>query len=219
MSAPVREPNTQAPRRSSAGYSMLELLIAATIATTGLFASLNMGTSVTRGNTDLRYASEAQMLAEHILASVQTQGMLWIDEVPYGAAEELKRVPQSVGDSTAWLVYSHANGGFNKDKRVGRLGNDTLWDNGAQLLIVDGQSGWGVKHFCAHYRVTRVNADLARLEVRVSWARPPTPLDDTLKCKVSMITDAHADKKYGSVSLAGTIMRNLHASEIVAPSF
>ncbi|MCO4760995.1 MAG: hypothetical protein KC502_05790 [Myxococcales bacterium] len=193
--------------------------MAATIATTGLFATLNMSTSVIRGNTDLRYSSEAQLLAEHLIASVQMQGMLWVDAVPYGAAEELKRVPPNIGDSTAWQMYNHGSGGFSKDNRVGRLGNDTLWDNGAQLLIIDGLSGWGQKHFCAHYRVTRVSDDLARIEIRVSWARPPTPVDATAKCVVAMVTDANADKMYSSVSLAATVMRNLNANEIVAPSF
>lgn len=198
---------------------MVELLVAATIATTGLFATLNMTTSVTRGNTDLRMSSEAQIFAEHLVASAQSQGMLWVDDVPYGAAEELKRVPTNVGESSAWQMYNHANQGFSKNNRVGRLGNDTIWDNGAQLLLIDGQSGWGEKHFCGHYRMTRVSHDLARIEVRVTWARASTGYDAIAKCKVSIVTDVDADKKYGSVTLAATIMRNLNASQIVAPSF
>ncbi len=207
------------PHRAHRGYTMVELLVAAGIATTGLFATLNMTTSVTRGNTDLRISSEAQLLAEHLVASAQSQGLLWVDEVPYGAAEELKRVPLNIGDSTDWQLYNHANQGFSKNNRVGRLGNDTIWDNGAQLMVIDGASGWAEKHFCGHYRMTRVSADLARIEVRVSWARPTTGVDSIDKCKTSIVTDIDADKKYGSVSLAATIMRNLNANEIVAPSF
>lgn len=225
MGAPLHQPpsgsdaTTVAAARGRRGYTMIELLVAAAIATTGLFATLNMTTSVTRGNTDLRLASEAQLLAEHLVATVQSQGLLWVDTVPYGAAEELKRVPTSAGASTDWLMYNHANNGFSKNNRVGRLGNDGIWDNGAQLMVIDGLSGWGEKPFCAHYRMTRVSDDLARIEVRVSWARRATGVDAIAKCDVSIATDPDADKKYGSVSLAGTILRNLNANEIVAPSF
>ena len=206
-------------RDRQGGYTILELLIASAVATTALYASLTMTTSVSHGNTDLRMASDGQMLAEHLLASVQSQGMLWIDEVPYGAAEELKRVPSNNGDISQWFIYSHTNPGFSKDKRIGRLGNNMVWDNGAQQMLIDGLSGWGQKRFCAHYRVARVTSDLARIEFRVSWARRHTPVDATLKCETTIATDPDADKKYGSVTLSGTVMRNLHANEVVVPLF
>jgi len=217
--APSQPAQIGAAARSRRGYTMMELLVAATIATTGLFAALNMTTTVTRGNTDLRLASEAQLLAEHIVASTQSQGMLWVDDVPYGAAVELKEVPASTGASSDWTLYNHANLGFSQNNRVGRLGNDTVWDNGAQLLVLDGVSGWGEKLYCVHFKMTRVSPDLARIEVRVTWARAIIGADAIAKCKTAIVTDPDADKKYRSVSLAGLIMRNLNANEIVAPSF
>ncbi|HAN32052.1 MAG TPA: hypothetical protein DCQ06_10685 [Myxococcales bacterium] len=206
-------------RPSEQGYTIMELLIAAAVATTALYASLNMTTSVVQGHTELRAVTDAQLLAEHLVSSVQSQGMLWIDEVPYGAAEELKRVPATVGQISPWNIYSRTNPGFSKNKRVGRLGNDTLWDNGAQLMIIDGLAGWAESRFCAHYRVARVSTDLARVEVRVSWARQHSAVDSTIDCGIEMATDPDADKKYGSVTLAGTVMRNLHANQIVIPLF
>lgn len=206
-----------APLRRAGGYTVLELLIAAVIATTGLFASLNMTTTVTNGTTNMRDISDGQTLAEHLLASMQSQGLVWVDNQPHAVAVELGKVPQTTGETSQWQVLN--SNPFSNDKRIGRLGNNIIWDNGLLLRTVDGSTAYKRARYCAHYRVTRVGDDLARVEVRVTWARSHIDPESIKTCPVTMVGDAQATVRYHTVSVAGTIMRNIHANRIGPPLF
>lgn len=185
------------------GYTLLELMIAAGIASTGLFASLNMATYSMRGNTELRDANAALGLAEHLLATMQAEGAMWVTDNPADTAPlYLKNLPTppTPGQSSVWKI-AKVNP-FEKDKRVGDMGDDgVVFDVGVQQEMPSAKG----PRFCAHYRLSWVGTELARAEIRVSWARPHVPSDTFVDCPASMIDDVSS---VSSVALAGTIMRN-----------
>ena len=62
---------------SSQGFSLIELLISAAIATTGMYASLSLCMTALKGNTEMRDQSIAMVYAEHVLNTVQGEGVMW----------------------------------------------------------------------------------------------------------------------------------------------
>jgi type II secretory pathway pseudopilin PulG len=191
-------------RRGSQGYTLVELLIAATIAATAMFASLNMATYALRGNTELRDSGVALGLAQHLLATIQAEGSMWVTDHPADSQTPLYLrqlpAPPTVGQGTGWLV-ARVNP-YDTDKRVGDLGDDSVvFDVGVQQELPSGQR----PRFCVHYRMFWVGTGLARAEVRVSWARPHVGADTFKACPIAMIDDVASAS---GVALTGTVMRN-----------
>lgn len=198
-------PERPTPARAQRGYSLIELLIASAIATAGLYASLSLCMSALRGNTELRDANVGMYLAEHTLATVQAEAaVLWTSNPPANnSMRYLKHLGSyAKGTSTNWKL-GHWNP-FEPDKRVGNLGNDSfVWDKGA-LVEIPAQDA---ARYCIHWRLTWVNPDLARAEVRVSWTRPNVPVDQYKACPVTMVDDVG---NVLSVTLPALVMRNLN---------
>lgn len=186
------------------GFTLVELLVGAAIAVIGLFASLTLAITALRGNSERRDSLLAGQLAEHLLATIQAEGARWTgDAAPGTVLPYLSKLPTppTPGTATAWL--SAPTDPFGADKRVGPLGADTLYDQGA-LLEMPASRG---PRFCAHYRLIWVSADLARAEVRVTWPRPQAPIDKYSSCPVTMIDDVGM---VGSVTLPALVMRNVY---------
>ncbi|MEY3014517.1 MAG: hypothetical protein RIT45_3252 [Pseudomonadota bacterium] len=194
------------PDRSRAGYTLLELMIAAAVAATGLYASLNMATYALRGNTELRDANAALGLAEHLLATMQAEAVLWVTANPADSSPLYLKalpVPPTPGQASDWKIAKLNP--YDKDKRVGELGDDGLVFDAGALQEVPSDRG---KRYCVHYRLTWVGLELVRAEVRVSWARPHVPADAYISCPKTMIDDV---ANVSSVALAGSVMRNTSA--------
>jgi len=185
------------------GFSLIEVLIGGAIAMIGLFASLNLAMSATRGNSERRDVQAAGHLAEHVLATIQAAAVLWIDADPPAHIDYLNKLPKGgkVGDTTNW--QNGLSGPNASDKRVGRLGADQKFDGGV-LQEVPNDRG---QRFCVHYRLTWVAAEVVRADVRVSWARSAAVADKYKTCPVAMINDIG---DVGSVSLPALVMRNVY---------
>ncbi len=191
--------------RGGRGYTLLELLVAASIAIIGLYASLALCVSSVRGNTEARNSTVASFLAEHVLATIQGEAVMWHRNPP-----DLSQAPRylrhlgspSPGQGTEWKI-GHWNP-YDKDKRVGDMGGDNIrYDPGVLLEI----PFYKAPRYCIHWRIAWVNPDLVRAEVRVSWPRPGAERDKYSSCPVSMVHDVGS---VGSVTLPALVMRNVH---------
>ncbi len=195
------------PRRSAAAFTLVEVLIGGVVAMIGLFATLNLAVRATSGNSERRDAQIAGQLAEHVLATMQAEAVMWTDVAPAGISRYINKIstPATVGAGTPWLNGPAAP--LSSDRRVGQLGADQTYDQGA-LQEVPNDRG---QRFCVHYRLTWVSADVMRAEVRVSWARGGAPVDAYKQCPISMITNPGDVGLVGSVTLPALVMRNVYA--------
>ena len=151
--------------RSQRGFTLIELLIGASVAAIGLYATMMLAIAALRGNTERRDSIAAEQLAQHLLATIQTDGVMWFDPMPMGKYLARIQGPPGSGPSTGWLMPLDAK--MATDKRVGGVGWDKTYDGG---MMVEMPQDRGTQ-FCTHYRLSWVTADLIRAEVRVSWPR------------------------------------------------
>jgi len=194
--------------RQSAGFTLIELMVAGSIATVALYATMSMSLAALRGNSEQRAAADAQELVQHILATVQGESSGWVDQQPGQQTplflSTLPTAPSSGGDkngSKGWLIVPGE--AFGTDKRVGKLGADgTFYDKG---ILNEVPSRMGVQ-YCAHYRLTWVTDDLVRVEVRVTWPHPQVEVDKYAACPADMVNDIG---NVGSVTLPTMVMRNV----------
>ncbi|MBM4342215.1 MAG: prepilin-type N-terminal cleavage/methylation domain-containing protein [Deltaproteobacteria bacterium] len=194
-------------RCAARGFTLVEVLVGGAVAMIGLYATLNLAVEAARGNTERRDAQIAGQLAEHVLATMQAEAVMWKDDAPAPISRYLNKIstPATVGAGTPWLNGPGAP--LANDRRVGQLGADQTYDQGA-LQEVPNDRG---QRFCVHYRLTWVSSDVMRAEVRVSWARANAPVDAYKQCPVSMITNPGDIGYVGSVTLPALVMRNVYA--------
>ncbi len=193
------------PARRARGFTLVELLVAATIAIVGLYASIAMSVTALRGNTEARDSTWGTYYAEHLLGTVQAESVLWIDDTSLPSiGHYINRLPMPPvpGQGTGWLPAT-----FNKnnpDKRTGPMGNDaTLWDPG----ILKEMPSELATRYCAHVRLFWVSQDMARAEVRVAWPRRSAPIAKYLTCPATMALNL---AEVGSVTLPAMVMKNVY---------
>jgi len=186
------------------GFSLVELLVSAAIATTGMYASLSMCMSALQGNTEMRDSAIALTQAEHVLATMQGEAWLWQDKM-----DTLPRffrhmpTPFAVGQSTGWKTLR--SNPFAPDKRVGDMGDDAhIYDQGLLYALPSADR----PRYCTQWRMTWVTADLIRAEVRVGWSRPHVPADKYKACPNAMFDDIG---NVLSVAIPAMVMRNVYA--------
>lgn len=189
--------------KAGRGFTLVEVLVSGAIAMIALFATLNLAVNAARGNTERRDAQVAGQLAEHVLATIQADATQWVGDTPPGYLTYLNKLqlPATPGTGTAWL--NGPGSPLSADKRVGALGADQKYDQGA-LQEVPTDRG---QRFCVHFRLTWVSAEVVRADVRVSWARSKAAADLYKLCPSDMIYDVGY---VGSVSLPALIMRNVY---------
>lgn len=187
--------------RASRGYTLVELFVAAAVATVSLYASLNMATYAMRGNTELRDSQTAVSLAEHVLSTIQLEGWIWTTTEALNKTVYLTNLPlpPTVGQSSEWMLANTDQ--YIKDRRVGDLGNDQVWDPGVLQEIPSAQG----RRYCVHYRLIWIAQDMARAEVRVTWARPHVPPDVLSTCPAALIDDVAT---VNTVALLAAVKRN-----------
>lgn len=186
------------------GFTLVEVLIGGAVAMVGLFATLNLAVKATSGNSERRDAQIAGQLAEHVLATLQSEAVMWKDDAPPPIANYLNKLPMpaSPGTGTAWLNGPGAP--LQSDKRVGSLGADQKYDQGA-LQEVPNDRG---QRYCVHYRLTWISGDVVRAEVRASWVRSSAVQANYTTCPATMANDVGY---VGSVTLPALVMRNVYA--------
>ncbi len=204
-STPPAEAGTRA--RSKLGYSIIELIIAAAIATSGLYASLALCMSALEGNSKARDSAMAQNLAEHVIATIQGEAaFFWLSNPPEKANQTrfIKHVIQTanpvVGDSSGWRLVPGRE--LHADKRTGDLGGDTTHYDLGMILELRPEHA---PRYCAHWRLTVLNPSLLRAEVRVAWPNRGVPSDKYKACPSTMAEDIG---NVGSVTLPAMVMRN-----------
>lgn len=193
--------------RHQRGYSIIELVVASAIATSGLYASLALCTSALQGNSEARDAAQAMMLTEHVVATIQGEAaFFWLTNPPPEANKTrfLQHVLQTAfpvtGDTSGWRLLPGRD--LYADKRVGNMGGDTThYDLGVVLEVPPEDAA----RYCAHWRLTVLNPDLLRAEVRVAWGRLGVPVDKYKLCPSDMVNDIG---NVGSVTLPAMVMRN-----------
>lgn len=200
----MKQPITSAEKVR--GFSLVELLVAAAIATIGMYASLTLCMSALQGNTEMRDAQIGLTQAEHLLATIQGEAVMWqdrIDKMP--VSRFLRHLPQPFagGQSSGWIVARTLP--FAADKRVGDMGDDGhTYDAGLLNSLPSGNRA----RYCTQFKLTWVTADLVRAEVRVGWARPHVPADKYKSCLDAMYDDVG---NVVTVSMPAMIMRNVYA--------
>lgn len=188
--------------RRTHGFSLVEVLAAGAVGMIGLFATMSLSVYALRGNSERRDAQLGGQLAEHVLATIQSEATMWTgDGTPNSVLMYLSQLPTppAPGTGTAWLHAPTST--FTSDKRVGPLGGDIKYDQGA-LLEIPADRG---TRYCVHYRLTWLSNDMVRAEVRVAWPRPKANADNYKACPADMLYDVG---NIGSVSLPALLSRN-----------
>ena len=192
-----------APARASRGFTLVELLIGASVALVGLFASLNMMGSAVRGNNERRDALMAQQLAQHLLATIRAESTMWIDDdIAKRAPRYIGHLPMpaTAGEATPWMTELGQD--LANDKRVS-FGANGVYDPG---MILESPQDRGTR-YCAHWRLTWITPELIRAEVRVSWQRPHVPVEKYIACPSEMSNDIG---NVGSITLPAMVSKNVY---------
>ena len=186
--------------RNARGFTLVELLVASAIGIVGLYASLTMAMYALHANQERRDAIAAEQLAEHLLSTIQAEAVLWTDKRTdtngYYVAEPFT---SGDGNQTAWLIM-HGTAEL-ADKRVGRMGNDPVWDPGITREIKEELA----TRYCAFWRLTYVTDSLLRAEAKVAWTRPHVAVDRYKDCPLTMTDDVG---NVGTITLPAMVMKN-----------
>ena len=191
-----------APSKASRGFTMVELLVGASVGLIGLFASLTMAMHALAANQERRDSIAGEQLAEHILSTIQTEAVFWTgDALPnVGSYLYLLPWPYSSGGTTGWQPLPYSD--LTDDRRVGRMGSDVVYDVGVRFEV---QAERGT-HYCGFWRLTWVTDTLVRADVKVAWQRPNLPVDKYKDCPVTMTNDVGS---VGTITLPAMVMKNV----------
>ena len=215
---PDRPASAVSVDRHARGFSMVELLVGASVALIGLYASLNMAMYALHANQERRDSIAAEQYAEHVLSTIQAEALFWTDlNPPYGYIWYLFRLDQlsAAGDlpanrTTGWLKVPGTDQG--DDKRVGRVGADEIYDAGIQFATYGfNAAGTGSAPpgpaYCGFWRLTWVTSSLIRAEVKVAWPRASLNVDKYKDCPATMADDVG---NVGSITLPAMVMKNVY---------
>ena len=190
----------------SHGFSLIELLLAAVIATSGMYASLSLCMTALRGNTEMRDLSIAMLYSEHVLNTIQSEAVTW-QTLPSAMVRSrfLRNLPEppAPGQTTGWMTLRVDP--FATDRRMGDMGDDAhTYDQGLLFSLPSEMRPC----YCGQFRLTWVTSDLVRAEVRVAFSRPHVPVDKYIGCPDAMFDDIG---NVLSVNLPGMVMKNVYA--------
>ena len=193
-------------REGARGFSLIELLVSAAIATMGMYASLSLCMSALKGNTETRDLQIAGLYAEHALNTIQGEALMW-QTLP--SAMPLSRFlrhlpePPTASQSTGWMTLQINP--FATDRRMGDMGDDAHTYDAGMLFSLPSEQR---PRYCGQFRLTWVTNDLVRAEVRVGWARPHVPVDKYKACPSGMFDDIG---NVVSVTMPAMVQKNVYA--------
>jgi prepilin-type N-terminal cleavage/methylation domain-containing protein len=76
----MRMPGSQRKVRPAAGFTLIEVMMAMTILSLGLFAVVQLQVVAIRGNAYARERTEAKDLLDTVVDDIRTRAMQWVDE-------------------------------------------------------------------------------------------------------------------------------------------
>jgi type II secretory pathway pseudopilin PulG len=156
-------------RRSSGGFTILEVLLAVLVLSVGFIGVFGMQTvaiQTSRAGTDLRMATE---LAETTLERFQKDAMSWGQSGnpgDWGTGTWLRTALGTAGDDDAWAWPPTPQGVSNRVPAFNGLGLAER-DTGSALTYTNRNN-----RFCVDYQADWLRgASFARVTVRVRWPR------------------------------------------------
>ncbi len=189
-------------RPGQRGFTMVELLVGASIALIGLYASLNMAVFALHANQERRDAIAAEQFAEHVLSTIQAEAVFWTDVNPPQVGWYLFRLPAyAQGATTGWQLVPGTDQA--DDKRVGRMGADWVYDGGVRFEIAAERG----TTYCGFWRLTWVSDALVRADVKIAWQRAMLNVDQYKTCPVTMTDDVG---NVGTMTLPAMVMKNVY---------
>jgi prepilin-type N-terminal cleavage/methylation domain-containing protein len=198
------------------GFSLVELMMVLVITTIGFLAMINMQVGTLHAVNDTRAMMEAVNLAEHFIESLKSEAIAWNapaqSTLLQGGMQSnfphLRYVgPATTNGGSGWLEAYRGSG---TDRRVSSLGNnEDGWDDGIVLEMKTSLN----RRYCVHYRMTWLVPDyLIRADVRVLWLKDEASININNYQSCGVGTQMEQDfTNVGSVSVPGTIMRNIFA--------
>jgi len=193
---------------STAGFSLVEVLIVIAITTIGFLALVNLQIGTLRGVGTSRSMMQAVNLSEHFIETLKSEGLPWTGDASVLTSQpavfphlRLAGAPTDGGGSGWVRAYQSTE----TDSRVGPLGIDDTWNAGVAMEVDPDRE----RRFCVHYRLTWVVPNyLIRADVRTLWMRDEANVSLYQDCPVGMETDL---ANVASVTIPGTVMRNVFA--------
>jgi prepilin-type N-terminal cleavage/methylation domain-containing protein len=223
----MRRHSTQAERRASRGFSIIELLIVVAVSTVGFVALFDLQAGTLRGMQNMRMTAEATNLAENFIERLRVEFMAWTDRadgqldgmsfphlagLPVGnaVAPGAMTPGDGVDGGTGWVIAG-ADVGGGADRRVSVVGDvDTVLGTNVglhQAMVDPGVAGEAQQPFCLLYRLTwLIPGQAIRVEVEVSWPLENAPMDTFMQCNQIAANQLHQAR---SVNLTTTLSANV----------
>jgi prepilin-type N-terminal cleavage/methylation domain-containing protein len=147
-------------RRSSAGYTLVELMMALALFTVGVLGIISLQRLMVASNAHAKNTSIAERIAESWAAQLQMDSTSWVDST--GSTDWLGNV------GGGWVRPAYVAGSKNFGAAFDALGNP-----------LSDATGLAKARYCAHVRLTTLYSSTApvtgngmmRAEVRVFWLR------------------------------------------------
>ena len=188
--------NARASRRSLAGYTMIEVMMALGILALGASGIIALQRATFVNTTHARNLAMANLVAQGWAERLRVDALQWND--PNGQPD----LPQ-----TNWLNLADSS----PDIRLSPNETPTLGAPAADLLGIDTYAAdASIPAYCTHLRFRRlpgimgVPGTLIRADIRVFWLRSGSMAD----CSVSPDTVDAEPETYGAVYLTTSVMRN-----------
>lgn len=188
-------------RRTTRGFSLVELMITVSITTMGFVALLTLQTATLRGMSNTRHLIQATSLAENFLGQLQLEFMGWTENpgqglsnttnfphlagLPTDAAATAGATSSSDGvDNAPGWVNADTDGG--DDRRVSVVGDRHPFgfNSGIRAAMISPGAEDIEAPYCMRYRLTWLIPQRAiRAEVEVAWPLENANLDNFLTCE------------------------------------
>lgn len=193
------------------GYSMVELVATVLVTTIGLMALIQLQIGTVRGVAHARSMADGLNLAEHFIETLKAEAYQWTgtdhsmisEPARFPYLSEIGLPPPGGPGVTPWLKAYELPG---EDQRVGPMGEDRSEDSGLHNEFWYNRS----RNYCLHYRLAWVVPDyLVRVDVRVSWLTAESTVAAYQTCPVTSPAMWEDLANVSSVTLSGTVMRNI----------
>jgi prepilin-type N-terminal cleavage/methylation domain-containing protein len=150
----------QSARRSAAGYTLVELMMALALFTVGVLGIISLQRLMVASTAHAKNTSIAERIAESWAAQLQLDSTSWVSNT--GTTDWLSNV------DGGWVRPAYVAGSKNFGAAFDALGNP-----------LSDATGLGRARYCAHVRLTTLYSSTApvtgngmmRAEVRVFWLR------------------------------------------------
>jgi type II secretory pathway pseudopilin PulG len=192
-------------RRGQAGYTLVEVLIAAAIALFGFFALLNLQISSLHGIANARSMTVGVTMAEHFIELIKGRSIACAGDI--GGAH-CGFWPANNDITGTWTVWGTAS-----DNQIAPYNIETADGDGDFDFGISQEFDPGVnRKYCVHWRTAWVtDGQTIRIDVRVLWPREDTPLDTFQSCGLNLVPVAGSGQPMmvGSVTLSRAVALGL----------